>query len=108
MKLYIGDKIRRFRLMRELTQSELGHYLRVDARTISSWEKNRTEPKPFQINMMAEVFGCEVEDLTGYSSTATMDIAAPEFNAVVELYKSLNPEQQNRALLYMIELSMGK
>lgn len=105
MKLNIGDKIREQRFKNNLTQSELGAKLHVDARTISSWEKNRTEPKQAQIQQMSKIFGCKDYELTGLGS---MEFVVPEFNAVVELYNSLPPEKQNKALLYMLELKMEK
>lgn len=107
MKLNIGNRIKEQRRLNGLTQSELADKLHIDYRTVSSWESNRTEPKQAQIQQMCSIFGCSDYDLTGIAS-AMDTLIPPEFNAVVELYKSLNAEQQNKALLYMIELKMGK
>jgi len=105
MKIYIGDRLRQKRMFNAMTQSELAKRMHVDARTISSWETNRTEPKPEQIEALAKILNCSYQELTGFSSAFTVDVPAPELNGVMKLYNSLNAEQQNLVLLYMIELS---
>lgn len=40
----IGDRIKRLRKDKKLTQAQLGEFCHVKQATISSWEMNRTEP----------------------------------------------------------------
>lgn len=42
--LTIGEKIKKIRILNNLTQYELAEMLFVSEKTISSWENNRTIP----------------------------------------------------------------
>lgn len=108
MKLYIGKRIRDMRYKSQLSQSELGKKLNVDARTISSWETDRTEPKMFQIQQLCKIFGCEEYELTGVSQSVENSYVDPNFAGVIEVYQELTDEQKLKALLYMIRLKNGK
>lgn len=59
----IGRNIESFRKQAKLTQGELGEKLHVSNKTISSWEKGRTEPNIGMIEAMCEIFKCEKTDL---------------------------------------------
>ncbi len=59
----IGRNIEKFRKQVKLTQGELGEKLHISNKTISSWEKDRTEPNIGMIEAMCEIFGCQKSDL---------------------------------------------
>lgn len=59
----IGRNIEKFRKQAKLTQGELGEKLHISNKTISSWEKDRTEPNIGMIEAMCEIFGCQKSDL---------------------------------------------
>lgn len=55
-----GNRISEFRKSKNITQSELADFLYVTDKTISSWEKNRTEPSLELLIKLSEIFECSV------------------------------------------------
>lgn len=54
----IGARIRQLRMECGLSQKDLAQKLNLSNRTVSSWEKNRTEPHMELIEDMCKIFGC--------------------------------------------------
>lgn len=59
----IGMNIKTWRERNNLKQSDLGKLLNVSNKTISSWEKNRTEPNIGMIEEMCKIFKCQKTDI---------------------------------------------
>lgn len=70
----LGNKIRQLREERDWTQDELAKKVDKSQKTISSWEKGRTNPKVKELHQLCEVFGCTYETLTGIKNHDTQDI----------------------------------
>lgn len=104
MKSNIGKNLKAIRLQKGLTQSELGKKMDVDARTISSWETDRTEPKIAQVQRLCNVLNCEQCMLTGINEhDYTIELSQTD-KTILELYHNLSAEDRNSLLLYMISL----
>jgi transcriptional regulator with XRE-family HTH domain len=58
----IGDRIKEFRKRNNLDQQQLAELLNVSAKTVSSWEVNRTQPKMEFIVAMCKIFKCRKTD----------------------------------------------
>ena len=58
----IGGIIRQLRKANDLKQSDLAAKLHVTPQAISSWEKNRTQPKMEMIEDMCRIFNCKKSD----------------------------------------------
>lgn len=69
----LGEKIEKYRKQKNLTQQELGNALFVSDKTISSWEKNRTEPSLDLLVKLSEVLDCNLVDLLN-QKTEKLDI----------------------------------
>lgn len=104
MKINMGRRIREKRMETGLTQLELATKLNIDARTISSWENNRTEPKMFQVQQMCKILDCDEYELTGMQQTVEAYTLSQTDKTILELYNKLSAENKNKLLLYMIEL----
>ena len=52
----LGDNIKKMREEQHLTQDELGELLEISGKTISSWEKERSEPKIEMIEKLSHIF----------------------------------------------------
>jgi transcriptional regulator with XRE-family HTH domain len=52
----LGDNIARERLIRGLSQAELGEQLKVQGQTVYRWEHQKTWPPPENIEALAELF----------------------------------------------------
>lgn len=61
----LDSNIKKYRESYHLTQDELGELLLVSGKTISSWEKGRSEPKIEMIEKMAQIFHCTKAQLIG-------------------------------------------
>lgn len=67
MKNKLGQNIKNFRTMKKMEQIDLAKRLNVSNKTISSWERGRTEPKMGMIEEMCKIFECtKSELLEGY------------------------------------------
>lgn len=86
----LGNKIKRYRIMNDLSQADLGKKLFTSGACISSWERGRTEPSLEQIKAIAEIFNIPVED---FISTAgqTNDITTDELD-IIYAYRNASPE----------------
>lgn len=59
----LGQKIKKLRSEKNLTQKELADQIHVTFQTVSKWEKDENEPDLATIRLMAKLFGCSVEYL---------------------------------------------
>lgn len=61
----LGGRLRRYRLGRNLTQTELSGKAEVSVDTLNKAENGLRQPHPQTIRKLAEALGVEVEALTG-------------------------------------------
>lgn len=112
MKINMGRRLKELRIKKGMTQLGLAKKMDVDARTISSWENNRTEPKMYQIQKLCSFLDCDEYELTGIATTDTTKDASVIFSStdvtILELYHKLSAENKNKLLVYMIELGQGE
>lgn len=89
MRLDFGDRIRKLRESRRLTQVELGRMLNVSKSVISAYENGQYLPKHNILWKIAKQFGVSMDYLYG------MDKAEPETNSPDMLLhvKGLDEEQ---------------
>lgn len=67
----IAENIKRLRKLNNMEQRDLADKLNISNKTVSSWEKGRTEPKMGMIEEMCKIFGCEKSELIdGKASTS--------------------------------------
>jgi len=59
----IGDRLKKLRNDKNLTQKELASILYVSDKAVSSWEANRTEPSLELLVKLSEVFCCSTNYL---------------------------------------------
>lgn len=61
----LAANIRKYRNMWGLTQSELAEKLGVSVQAVSNWESAKSAPDIVLLPMMAEIFGCYIDNLFG-------------------------------------------
>lgn len=61
---HIGDRVRRLRRLRSLTQEELAQKAGVSADLIVKVENGQRSPRPGSVRKLAAGLGVEVEELT--------------------------------------------
>lgn len=60
-----AENLRRYRTEHGMTQIELSEKCNISPKTLSSYEKGRTEPNLGEIRKLCEVFHCSIAALTG-------------------------------------------
>ncbi len=86
----LGNKIKSYRIMNDLSQADLGKKLFTSGACISSWERGRTEPNLDQIKAIAEIFNIPVEDFINTARRAN-DITTAELDIIYD-YRNASPE----------------
>lgn len=96
LAIYIGAKIKEFRLKRNLTQKELAKLVSVGDTTIANYEKGFRSPKKDTMFDLANAFNISIDDLfppiQNDSSSNTPQIQT--------IYDELTPPRQNKVLTY--------
>lgn len=96
LAIYIGSKIKEFRLKRNLTQKELAKLVNVGDTTIANYEKGFRSPKKDTMFDLANAFNVSIDDLfppiQKDSSSNTPQIQT--------IYDELKPPRQAKVLTY--------
>ncbi len=72
-KLNIGEKIKKYREMQGITQSELGRLLSVSNRAVSKWENGESYPSLELIKPISEILNVGIKELLGEKSDVSKD-----------------------------------
>ncbi len=63
INITLGENIRRFRKMMNLTQEELADKIGVTYQAVSKWENAQSAPDVSFLPQLADLFGCNIDDL---------------------------------------------
>jgi len=85
-----GEKIKKLRIAKNLTQAKLAEKLYISDKTVSSWENNRTEPSLEFILKLSEILECDVKDLISKNEKNSNLITSLKFKINYKKYKYLN------------------
>lgn len=87
-KKKIGNNIKKYRLAAGYSQSDLGELLNTTKQNISSWEKDRTHPDNKTIEKMANILGCNFDDLMKDCDTIQnyIEHTSPSENDIIDFY----------------------
>ncbi len=61
----LATNIQKYRKICEMTQVELADKLGVSVQAVSKWESAKSAPNIVFLPMMAEIFGCYIDNLFG-------------------------------------------
>ncbi|MBP6385618.1 MAG: helix-turn-helix transcriptional regulator [Pseudarcicella sp.] len=100
-----GERIKRLRKEKGLTQSGLANKLSMKYQSIQQWEANKTKPTQDMLMNLAEIFDCSIEAiLTG--NTSAQDVYKTKYYQILEKNQELMEElvkYQKKELLKMEE-----
>lgn len=65
----LGENLRARRIALGLTQKQLGNLIGITQRSVSRYEQNTIVPEENKLQKLADIFGCNVWDLTGINQT---------------------------------------
>ena len=83
-----GEKLKKIRESRGLSQQDVANLLNVKSATVSSWEVDRTEPKMEYLCKLAEYYNLTLDDIvngrTFSAKTASDESLEKRFAAYLE------------------------
>ena len=59
----LGQKIKKLRKRKGLTQKDVADYIHVAFQTVSKWEKGENEPGVSTLRELAKIFECSMDTL---------------------------------------------
>lgn len=96
LAIYIGAKIKEFRLLRGLTQKELAKLVNIGDTTIANYEKGYRTPKKNTMFDLANAFNVSIDDLFPPIQKDT----SPATSQIQSIYDQLAPPRQGKVLTY--------
>ena len=101
----LGDRIRKLRESRNMTQTELSEILGMKTyTTVSKWEKNENFPKGKDLKKLAEIFNVTSDYLLGLSDTKLGKITTQNSHPeILTIYNQLEEPKQEKVLDYAKE-----
>ena len=74
----LGQKIKKLRIEKGLTQKDLADQVHVTFQTVSKWEKDENEPDVSTLRELAKLFGCSMDYLLSEDETETPEEVVEE------------------------------
>lgn len=101
----IGLRIRRFRLAKGLTQTELGHRAGLSKRMVAYYEIQGGMPSTSLLVRLAETLGVSLAMLAGKKEPTEASLPAPESVRLWRRFKRLSelPSHDRKTILKMID-----
>lgn len=99
IKSNLGKQIKRLRLYAGMTQEEFSKKVGVSRPTISSWEVDRTEPSMQDVQKMAAVLDCSVNDIIGNYKNDL--IRSHNIERIVTLSEKLTNDGQQEVIKFI-------
>ena len=96
LAIYIGSKIKEFRLKRNLTQKELAKLVNVGDTTIANYEKGFRSPKKDTMFDLANAFNVSIDDLF----PPIQKDSSSNTSTIQTIYDELKPPRKAKVLTY--------
>ena len=93
-----GDRLKKLRIEKNLSQDELGKICGVAKNTVSYWETNNTEPSIQIIIKLAQFFGVSTDYLLGIDSNKKEKLKIALKEAGMMVSEDLTIEEFEKAL----------
>lgn len=99
-----GERVRKLRIEKGLSQEALADRLHVVRQTVSKWEKGFSVPDADLLQRLADIFDVPLEDLLGATETETTDL-----DLISKKLSSISEELsiRNRRLKRFIKVILG-
>lgn len=103
MNLLIGEKIKKLRRARDLTQEDVAAHLGVSFQAISKWERNEGYPDITMLPAIANYFGITVDELLGMNELAS----AANYDDINHSWAENNRSGEHRANVALMREALG-
>lgn len=94
----IGERIRKLRKDNELYQEDIAKRIGVSRQAVASWELDRTLPSMKNAYAMAEVFKCDISDITGTDMRERMETHNDDEFLLLENYRKADKETKKMVM----------
>lgn len=104
----LGQRIKRLRIDKGMSQVELGELVNVGNSTVSQWESDKRVPDIATVNQLAKVFDVSVDYLLGNGKPRELPQTVAPY--LPEGYDELSPEAKEEVLNFIdyIMVKYGK
>ena len=99
----LGQRIRKFRRLKDFTQAQLGERPRIDPRNLTRYENDKLKPSLKVVTRLAEAFGVAIDELVDNQEggKATETIADREMLKLFQATEHMNAEDKAALKLVM-------
>jgi len=104
---FFGDRLRRLRLDKGLTQTQLGDKVGLSKRMMAHYEKHATRPPTDKVALLAQALSVKIEDLLKDTPASKKTGDDPKFSRKLEKAKIL-PMSDKQLLTTMIDSLLKK
>jgi transcriptional regulator with XRE-family HTH domain len=103
----LGQRIRRLRKAKGLTQGELGEVLGASIRAVCSYERDECEPPAHLLLPLAEVLGVDIRQVMG-AEVVPSELGPRLERRWVRKLREVQalPERQQRAIMQVLDMTL--
>lgn len=104
-----AKRLKELREYNKMTQGDLGNKINTTRQSISNYEKGKRQPDYITLEALADVFNVDISYLLGKTDKTTIlpnniNHLTKEEKQILDPYKQLNPEGQEKAISYTWDL----
>jgi transcriptional regulator with XRE-family HTH domain len=96
--LFLGIRLRQARLVKGLSQEQLGELLGVTFQQVQKYEKGTNRISVGRLQRMIEVLGVSLDDLVNVEPPTGTSAPEPETSQLLRLFSGLPAPMRNRVL----------
>ena len=96
----IGSKIQKYRKLKDMTQDELSKQSGIYLSTIKKYESSERNPKPDQLQKIAEALGISVTVFLDYDINTVSDVLSLVMKLNEQSSLKISADKDNRLLLF--------
>ena len=71
--LYLAENLKKYRIMKDLTQEEVADYLNITPQSVSKWERGETYPDITLLPALANIFETSIDLLIGMDTVRAVE-----------------------------------
>ena len=71
--LYLAENLKKYRIMKELTQEDIADYLNITPQSVSKWERGETYPDITLLPALANIFETSIDLLIGMDTVRAVE-----------------------------------
>ena len=106
--MYLSANLKKYRIMKELTQDDVAEYLGITAQSVSKWERGESCPDITFLPALANIFETSVDLLLGMDTIRAEETRRGIHGKAVALSTKEKQKATIRAALCFLYLKAGK